>query len=418
MAIDPLDGEALLPGHRICAGNADEPLVVLGLEQMLPDVSGFYCGGGTGLDGVASERFDFRQVVEKRSHLLQIQVLGITQRPGAEIAAKLGVCRQAVFKHFVALAESGAHFRQVMLRQHGASDLHPGLFQLYVKVDPGLVVDGAVVSDDLQFMRRFEVVVIGIAELLVNEGHVLDHLGFLRAMGDSTIPSIGVCDVRMKLVKVLDKSFSYLCPLRHQLHVCGCIAVGRSVRSGNQLTDTVHMLHQTLLDQADSPHRALGDDPGAATLKVFDLHALSAMAEQHQFFKVQVLGLCKVDVVHAGDVGVGSKGLALVGFEVEVVLQGGVGAAGLGFESSQVSLGRIGQGQLPAQGPIRPPARQHSPNGRRPQRVQAVGHVPEHCTAADTAPGSDRAVYRVVGVPVAGLVEGDRLFVRSCARCA
>ncbi len=106
---------------------------------------------GRVLTGVASERFDFRQVVEKRSHLLQIQVLGITQRPGAEIAAKLGVCRQAVFKHFVALAESGAHFRQVMLRQHGASDLHPGLFQLYVKVDPGLVVDGAVVSDDLQF---------------------------------------------------------------------------------------------------------------------------------------------------------------------------------------------------------------------------------------------------------------------------
>ncbi|MNH95295.1 hypothetical protein D3C81_565000 [compost metagenome] len=125
---------------------------------------------------MASRRFDFCQIVEKRRDLLQIQMLRIAQHPGPEIATKFGVGRQAIFEHLVALGKRGLYFRQLMLGQQRSSDLVAGLFQLYVKVDPGLVGDSGVVSDDLQLIRRFQVVVIGIAEFFVKHGHIRGHL--------------------------------------------------------------------------------------------------------------------------------------------------------------------------------------------------------------------------------------------------
>ncbi|MNL05690.1 hypothetical protein D3C87_1263020 [compost metagenome] len=125
---------------------------------------------------MTSRRFDFCQIVEKRRDLLQIQMLRITQGPGPEVATKFGIGRQAIFEHFVALGKRGLYFRQLMLGQQRSPDLVAGLFQLYVKVDPGLVGDGVVVSDDLQLICRFQIVVVGIAEFFVNRGHIRGHL--------------------------------------------------------------------------------------------------------------------------------------------------------------------------------------------------------------------------------------------------
>ena len=67
-------------------------------------------------------------------------------------------------------------------------------------------------------------------------------------------------------------------------------------------------------------------------MDVFDLYAFAAMAIQHQLIEIQVLGLGKVDIVRAGDIGTGAKGRALLEFEAEIVLKQGVAAAGLGIE--------------------------------------------------------------------------------------
>ena len=306
----------------------------------------------------------------------------------------------------------------MMLGQQGTPDLVAGLLQLHVKVDPGLVGDGAVVGDDLQHMRRFEVVVIGIAEFFVNGGHLRGHLRFLYAMGDPAVPSIGFCGLCVELLKILEKLDSHFLALRHQLHVCSGIAVVRGVRTGHQLIDTVEMCHQSLSGQFDPPHRAINDDPGAAALKVFDLRAFSAMAEQHQLFKVQVQGLCKFDVVHAGGVDFGTKGGTLVQFKFEVVPQDRVGAVGLGLQPPGVGVDGVGQGQLAAQGPVGPPAWQPAANRGGPQRVEAVSQMPEHRAATGTPSGGHGAVHRVVGIPVAGFVQGDGLFIGPCARGA
>ncbi|MNO60792.1 hypothetical protein D3C76_514190 [compost metagenome] len=161
------------------------------------------------------------------------------------------------------------------------------------------------------------------------------------------------------------------------------------------------MFHQPFLGQVDPPHRTVDDDPGAAALDVFDLHAFAAMAIQHQLIEIQVLGLGKVDIVRAGDIGTGAKGWALLEFEAEIVLKQGVVAAGLGIEPRPVGLGGIGQGQLPAQGAVGPPARQPAANGGRPEWVKPVGHVPEHRATAHAAAFDHGAVHREVGVPVA-----------------
>ncbi|MNN70893.1 hypothetical protein D3C81_1867820 [compost metagenome] len=70
---------------------------------------------------------------------------------------------------------------------------------------------------------------ISIAEFFVNVGDIRGHLRFLHTVGDLAVPSIGFCDLRVKLVEVLEKLDSYFLALRHQLHLCGCIAVGRGV---------------------------------------------------------------------------------------------------------------------------------------------------------------------------------------------
>ncbi|MNS11144.1 hypothetical protein D3C72_426780 [compost metagenome] len=118
------------------------------------------------LDCMAGEFFDLLQVVQEHRNLGQIQMLRIAERPRAELAAELGISGQAVFEHFVALAEAGTYFRELMLGEQGASDLVARLFELHMKVNPGQIGDGFIVSDDFQHMRRFQVVVIGVAEFV------------------------------------------------------------------------------------------------------------------------------------------------------------------------------------------------------------------------------------------------------------
>ncbi|MNN91680.1 hypothetical protein D3C81_2098240 [compost metagenome] len=106
----------------------------------------------------------------------------------------------------------------------------------------------------------------------------------------------------MQVIKLLEKFFAYLLTLRHQLYVSGGIGERRRVGTRNELIDTVQVSDQTLLGQCDPANRTVDDDPGAATLNVFDQGAFSAMAELHQFFQVQVLVLCDIDIVRAGEV--------------------------------------------------------------------------------------------------------------------
>ena len=153
-------------------------------------------------------------------------------------------------------------------------------------------------------------------------------------------------------------------------------------------------------------------------MSIFDQQASSAVADQHQFFKVQILGLRQLDVVHANSVGIGSKRWALFLINAEVMFQHGVGAVGLGPESPGVGIGGVGQGQLASQRPVGPPAWQPAANGGGPERVETVSHMTEHRAAAGTAACRYGAVHRIVGVPVAGFIQGDGLFVGSGAGCA
>ncbi|MNZ34830.1 hypothetical protein D3C78_522130 [compost metagenome] len=189
----------------------------------------------------------------------------------------------------------------------------------------------------------------------------------------------------MKPVQVLEKLDSQFLALRHQLNVCVGIAERRCLRTGNHLIDAVELFHQALLDQTDSPHHSVDDDPGAAALSIFDQHASAAVADQHQFFKVQVLGLRQLEVVHAKNVGIGSKRLALLPVKAEVMFQHSVGTASLGPESPGIGVGGVGQRQLASQCPVRPPARQPTANGGGPERVEAVSQMTEHRAATGTA---------------------------------
>ncbi|MNS11145.1 hypothetical protein D3C72_426790 [compost metagenome] len=227
---------------------------------------------------------------------------------------------------------------------------------------------------------------------------------------------MGVLDVVVKVVKLLEEVFAYFLALRHQLDVCGGIGERRHVGTRNELIDAVQVLDQTLLGQNHSANRAVDDNPGAATLNVFDHGAFSAMAVLHQFFQVQVLVLCELDIVRAGEVDLGSRRSLRIRRGIEVVVQQGVGGAGLGIESPGVGVGGIGQGQLTTQGAIGPPAWQPAANGGRPQRVQPVSHVAEHRTATGTTALDYGAVHRVMSIPVPRLVEGDGLFVGAGPR--
>ncbi|MNL79294.1 hypothetical protein D3C87_2058640 [compost metagenome] len=60
---------------------------------------------------MAGEFLDLVQIVQERGDLLQIQVLRVAERPGAQLTAELGIGSQAVFEDFVALAGAGAHLR-------------------------------------------------------------------------------------------------------------------------------------------------------------------------------------------------------------------------------------------------------------------------------------------------------------------
>ncbi|MNV00423.1 hypothetical protein D3C71_905840 [compost metagenome] len=239
----------------------------------------------------------------------------------------------------------------------------------------------------------------------------------MHAVGDPSVPSIGFCDLSVKPVEVLEKLDSDFLALRHQLNVCGGIAERRGLRTGNHLIDAVEVFHQALLDQSDPPYPSVDDDPGAAALSIFDQHASAAVADQHQFFKVQVLGLRQLDVVHAKNVGIGSKRLALLPVKAEVMFQHSVGTAGLGPDAPGVGIGSVGQRQLASQRPIRPPAWQPAANGGGPERVEAVSHVAEHRAATGSASCRHGAVHRIMGFPVAGFIQGDGLFVGSGAGC-
>ncbi|MNL51296.1 hypothetical protein D3C87_1743850 [compost metagenome] len=76
-AIDPFDGETLLPSDGVGAGDADQQLVVFGLEQLLPGPSFLGNHRRAGLDGIAREVLDPVQALQECGDLLQIQVLRI-----------------------------------------------------------------------------------------------------------------------------------------------------------------------------------------------------------------------------------------------------------------------------------------------------------------------------------------------------
>ncbi|MNM55413.1 hypothetical protein D3C81_665510 [compost metagenome] len=288
-----------------------------------------------------------------------------------------------------------------MLRQQRAADLVAGGFQLCVEVNPGLVGHCVIAGDDFQGVCRFHIVVIGVAELFIHGRHALRNRRLLRPVSDPAVPSIGFLDRGMELIEVFEKVLANLLELGQELQIRSDIGARRRVRAGYQLIDTVELLHQPFLDQADPLHRAVCDEPGAAALKVFYLCAFAAMAVQHQLIEIQVLGLGDVDIARAGSIGTGAKGRALPQFKAKVVLQRLVAAAGQGIELSGVGVSGVGQGQLPAQGTVRPPARQPAANGGRPERVEPVGHVPKHRATSDAAAFDHGAVHRVVCVPVA-----------------
>ncbi|MNZ37532.1 hypothetical protein D3C78_549810 [compost metagenome] len=88
------------------------------------------------------------------------------------------------------------------------------------------------------------------------------------------------------------------------------------------------------------------------------------------------------------------------------------------FEATDIGVDGVIQGQLTTQGTIGPPAWQPAANGDRPEWVQSIGHVPKRRATTHAAAFDHGAVHRVMGVPVAGFIEGDRLFVGSRAGAA
>ncbi|MNF47870.1 hypothetical protein D3C76_514200 [compost metagenome] len=110
-----------------------------------------------------------------------------------------------------------------MLRQQRAADLVAGCFQLHVEVHPGQVGHRVITGDDFQGVRRFQVVVIGLAEFLIHVRHGLRNLLFLRRVSDTAVPAIGFLDRRMQLIEIFEKVFADLLALRHELQVRGGI---------------------------------------------------------------------------------------------------------------------------------------------------------------------------------------------------
>ncbi|MNL21140.1 hypothetical protein D3C87_1424150 [compost metagenome] len=109
MAIDPFDGDSLLSGDGVGAGDADQQLVVFGLEQLLSGPAFFRYHRRGRLGGPACKIFNLVQVVQKRGDLFQVQMLRIAEGPGAQLTPELGIGGQAVFEYFTALTDAGAH---------------------------------------------------------------------------------------------------------------------------------------------------------------------------------------------------------------------------------------------------------------------------------------------------------------------
>ncbi|MNR24793.1 hypothetical protein D3C85_1418940 [compost metagenome] len=122
---------------------------------------------------------------------------------------------------------------------HGTIHFDPGVFQLHMKIQPGLVVDGVVSGNDFEAVCCFQVTVACPAERLVYLRQIIGHFQFLVFKGDSTIPQVGLFGRGVSVFEVLKKSFTDRRALRHQVQVFVDIARGCGVGKFIEFIDPV-----------------------------------------------------------------------------------------------------------------------------------------------------------------------------------
>ncbi|MNF83356.1 hypothetical protein D3C84_656790 [compost metagenome] len=73
---------------------------------------------------------------------------------------------------------------------------------------------------------------------------------------------------------------------------------------------------------------------------------------------------------------------------------------------------------MPTNHPVAPPLWQAGTNGLWPDRIEGVRQMPKHASAAQPAAFEGRSVNTEPGVPMACVIEGDRLLVGFLVRAA